>query len=235
MIEDYNGATVVDVAGERIGTVERSYVNGDGEVQVVSVKLGKLFAKHRLVLVDGLRPAGGTLRLPYSKQIVEAAPEVEAGEDLVDEALVQIRRHYTTVRAVPMEREVSREGTAPTVGDRTRSSDGDGEPASPTAIRDEGDVIEVPIIEEELVKRPVVKEVLRVRKESVTRHQPVETTLRREELVVDAQGKADVTTVDATKAGDSRPETPPTPDELRRFTEERAAGRTGMTEPIERR
>ena len=51
-------------------------------------------------------------------------------------------------------------------------------------IRDLGDVIEVPIIEEELIKRPVVKEVLRIRKTQLVESQTVQTDVRREDVEV---------------------------------------------------
>src|SRR5918997_2567129 len=100
MIEGYNGTAVVDAAGEKIGTIERSYVDEDGAVQMVSVKLGKLFAKHRLVPVDGLHPQGDTLRIPYTKQLVEEAPDVDADDDVGGDALTRVRLHYDTLRDV---------------------------------------------------------------------------------------------------------------------------------------
>jgi hypothetical protein len=39
MMEDYDGTDVTDAAGERIGSVERSYVDDQGTVQFVEVKL----------------------------------------------------------------------------------------------------------------------------------------------------------------------------------------------------
>ncbi len=55
-------------------------------------------------------------------------------------------------------------------------------------VRDLGDVIEVPIVEEELVKRPVVKEVLRIRKSSTSERQTVQGEVRKEEIEVDEEG-----------------------------------------------
>jgi len=53
-------------------------------------------------------------------------------------------------------------------------------------VRDLGDVIEIPIVEEEVevIKRPVVKEVLRIRKRRVTEEHTVEADVREEHLVV---------------------------------------------------
>lgn len=226
MIQDYNGATVVDAAGDKIGTVERSYVDDGGAVQMVSVKLGKLFAKHRLVPTDGLHPDGGTLRIPYPKRLVEAAPEVDADDDVAGDAADRVRLHYDTLRDVPRVSDRDGDDALPEVALQNRSAaprdtptTGD-EPMPATGIRDEGDVIEVPILEEEVVKRPVVKEVVRLRKETLTRDQPVETTLRREELVVDQRGEADVTFDDDTARTESS--SPPPPDVARAELEEPA-------------
>jgi len=46
----------------------------------------------------------------------------------------------------------------------------------------------VPIVEEELVKRPVVKEVLRIRKHSVSEGRTVSADVRKEEIEVDTEG-----------------------------------------------
>jgi len=55
-------------------------------------------------------------------------------------------------------------------------------------VRDMGDVIEVPIVEEEIVKRPVVKEVLHIRKSSTSEQQTVQGEVRKEEIEVDEEG-----------------------------------------------
>ena len=55
-------------------------------------------------------------------------------------------------------------------------------------VRDLGDVIEVPVIEERMVKTPVVKEVLRIRKRSVTEQRTVSADLRKEDVDVVKEG-----------------------------------------------
>jgi hypothetical protein len=175
MIEDYNGATVVDATGERIGTVERSYVNDDGLVQVISVKLGTLFAKHRLVPGDGLRPQDDTLHLPYTKAVIEAAPAIEVDDDLAGEALVQVRQHYATLEELPVAPVRSSDDGAAPPGERRGPADADGMQATATGIQDAGAVVELPTVEEE----------------------------------------------------NSRPEPPPTPEELRRLRHQRAPAASG--------
>lgn len=59
-------------------------------------------------------------------------------------------------------------------------------------IRDGDDVIEVPIVEEEIVKRPVVKEVLRIRKSTVSEPAEVNEDVRKEHVEVESEGDARV-------------------------------------------
>lgn len=67
------------------------------------------------------------------------------------------------------------------------------EPLTQSAeVRDHGDVVEVPIVEEELVRRPVVKEVVRVQKTPVEETRQVETELRREDVEVKKEGEVTV-------------------------------------------
>ena len=198
MVQDYDGTAVVDATGEKIGTVERSYVDDAGAVRVVSIKIGRLRAKHRLVPVDDLRPEEDALRVPYSKQVVEESPDVDVDDALEGETLERVRAYYAGGRErVEHDRpaEQEREVAVRDIGE-AGARDVAAAPAADEQemrqVRDRGDVIEVPIVEEELVKRPVVKEVLRIRKDTVTDRQQVNEELRREDVQVEREGDADV-------------------------------------------
>jgi len=56
-------------------------------------------------------------------------------------------------------------------------------------VQDEGGVIEIPLFEEVLVKKTVVREVLRIRKRWITEEHLVETDLRREDVEVTEEGQ----------------------------------------------
>ncbi len=190
MVQDYDGATVIDAALEEIGTVERSYVDDTGRVRIVKVKLGKLFAKHRLVPVDDIEPHNDCLRVRYSKQMIEDAPDVDADDALEGEALARVRAYYGDSRERVQQDRAGVQEYEATVRDVSAGSAEDVEETS--RVRDRGDVIEVPIVEEELVKRPVVKEILRIRKHTVTDQQQVEEELRREDVEIERDGDAEV-------------------------------------------
>ena len=207
MVQDYDGLTVVDATGEKIGTVERSYVDDAGRVRMVSVKLGRLFAKHRLVPVDDVEPDDDRLHVRYPKEMIEDAPDVDAQETLEDEAVARVRAYYAGTRGrVPGEAEAERrpEPAGPVVQEREAAiadsrrveagaaSGAVDDVQEMTRIRDRGDAIEVPIVEEELVKRPVVKEILRIRKDTVADQRLVTEELRKEDIEVEREGDVDV-------------------------------------------
>ena len=219
MVQDYDGTAVVDAAGEKIGTVERSYVDDTGAVRVVSIKMGRLRAKHRLVPVDDVRPEEDALRIPYTKQVVEDSPDVGVDDALEGETLEKVRAYYGSGRerlahdratvqereAAVQEREAAVQEREAAVQERQATVREVGEAearevaAVPAAaepemgqVGDRDEVIEVPIVEEELVKRPVVKEILRIRKHTVTDRQQVDEALRKEDIEIDRQGDADV-------------------------------------------
>lgn len=57
---------------------------------------------------------------------------------------------------------------------------------------DKGDAVEIPIVEERVVKHPVVTEVLRVRKTPITERRTVEADVRKEDIEVEGTGDTQV-------------------------------------------
>jgi len=100
------------------------------------------------------------------KRVVESgkvriSKRVSEHEELIDEPLF---REEVTVERVPVNQYVDQ----------------------PPQVRHEGDVMIIPVVQEQLVmqKRLVLVEELRVRKQVVEIHQPQSVTLRREEIDV---------------------------------------------------
>jgi len=230
MIEDYDGTDVADAAGERIGTVERSYVDDQGEVRFVEVKLRGLRAKHRLVPMDIIDRTDDALTVPFAKGVVEESPDASSARDTLEEdTLDQIRAYYESQRrglspasveaaAIPVSESKTDTSTStssgqPGVGEKMKGaveqvreklpggSAGEGGQSRGAEgrqgqdrfqVRDLGDVIEVPIVEEEIVKRPVVKEVLRIRKSSTSEQQTVQGEVRKEHVEILSEGDVPV-------------------------------------------
>ncbi len=100
MIQDYDGASVIDAAGHEIGPVERSYVDDRGVVRFVEVKIGRLLAKHRLVPVQGADKMTAGLKVAYTKKVIEDSPDASSMEDiLTGDTLERMRRYYAGVSA----------------------------------------------------------------------------------------------------------------------------------------
>jgi hypothetical protein len=123
--------------------------------------------------------------VPYTKDAIESSPDASSAGELLDgELLADARAYYA---GGPRIAQVTDESAAM---DEAPSGDvsGQSRPASAIQvgeIRDTGDVIEIPIVEEQLVKRRVVKEVLRVRKHFTGEQQTVRAQLRKEDIEVD--------------------------------------------------
>src|SRR6266536_886887 len=132
---DYDGATVSDSAGEKIGSVERTYVDDNEVIRFVEVKTGALLPKHHLVPADQAQLIDGCLRVPYTKDMIEESPSLDLGDSLEANTLDQVRQYYATADRDVVGETASEEEDADTY-------------ESLSKIRDLGDVIEIPIVEE---------------------------------------------------------------------------------------
>ena len=218
MLEDYDGSEVVDKDGEKIGTVERSYVDDGGKIRFVEVKLRGLRTRHHLVPVDDVERTDAGLTLPFSKSVVEESPDASSEHDTLGESILgDVRAYYRKnredtepaatepVAAIPANEARSDSDAQSTSTQRAHEVGGkirgvveqvpekipggnDTDRGDMGQVRDLGDVIEVPIVEEEIVKRPVVKEVLRIRKTSTSEQQMVEGDVRKENVDVQTEG-----------------------------------------------
>lgn len=190
MTDDYDGTTLIDGTGERIGTVERTYVDDDGTARLLAVQTGRLLHHHYLVPTDNLSETESGLQIPWPKEVIEESPPVEAADTVEGETLTAVREYYAGLQDGERAGGNAGESTAadsadggPPAGPELAA---EGEPASADfgQVRDLGDVVEIPIVEEVLVKKPVVREVLRVRKSRVTESGVASADLRREHVEI---------------------------------------------------
>ena len=197
MMQTYDGAKVVDAQGEPVGAVERSYVDDSGTVRLVEVAIGSFFPTYRLVPVADAQLRDSRLAVPYTKDMIVESPDASRTRATLEgELLERVWAHYGPDRGST---DVAMAGSAVTTGEdvtappagRAGARDDTSEPAPDSTlrigeVRDRGDVIEIPIVEDEVevVRRPVVKEVLRVRKVQVTEQKAIDTTVRKERIEV---------------------------------------------------
>jgi uncharacterized protein (TIGR02271 family) len=94
--QTYRGATVVDSAGEKIGTVDDIYLDrASGEPEWAAVKTGLFGMKSSFVPLSSASPSGdGELRVDVTKDQVKDAPNVDADGELSTEEEQRLYRHY---------------------------------------------------------------------------------------------------------------------------------------------
>lgn len=206
MTDDFDGSDVLDGAGDKIGTVERTYVDDSGSARLIAVKIGMLMAKHRLVPATDASQTSDGVQVPYSKQVIEDSPDVDPGDTLEGASLTEVQTYYQLAREEGASagsqddsgddigaRSISPEAIAAIAetdqrnrpaSDFPQAATDENTPAGFGEVRDLGDVIEIPIVEEVLVKKPIVREVLRVRKTHTSEQGTAAADLRRETFEV---------------------------------------------------
>jgi hypothetical protein len=99
-IEDVNGLpgeTVSDQEGHKIGKVKEVYAVGDGGAPMwVTVETSTGLGRSRIVFVPiaRLKHEHGKVRVPYSFQHIQSAPEVEPADELADRDDRALRDYY---------------------------------------------------------------------------------------------------------------------------------------------
>jgi uncharacterized protein (TIGR02271 family) len=90
------GANVYDVAGERIGSVEEIFYDDEtSRPEWIGVGTGFLGTRRILVPVAGARASGDGITVPYAKDTVNDAPDVD-GDRISEDVEVQLYTYYRT-------------------------------------------------------------------------------------------------------------------------------------------
>ncbi|WJZ68579.1 PRC and DUF2382 domain-containing protein [Kocuria rosea] len=190
-------ATAYGSDGDKIGKVEQVFLDDTTEeVTFVTVNTGLFGTKESFVPVDGARQDGDRLVLPYTKDVVKDAPNVDADQHLSPAEEEEIYRYYkmnysgTGGREDRHATEIDRSavpaaGTAGyTRNDRYADDTAD---RHDTAARAELDDNEVIRHEERLRVGKERQETgrARLRKYVVTEHETVDVPVQREEVWVE--------------------------------------------------
>jgi stress response protein YsnF len=178
----WRGSTVVDRDGEKIGTFEELYLDQGDRPAWAAVKTGLFGMRQTFVPLSEAEPVEQGLQVPYDKDQVKAAPNVDPDTQLTDDEEEQLHRHYGlsagTAGDEPGEREgVERETAEPEAVERETVERGpEGEAAA-----------EVTRSEEELIvgTRKRVRGRARLKKYVVTDHVQRTVPVKREEVRVE--------------------------------------------------
>jgi hypothetical protein len=91
----FRGEDLTDPEGERIGKVEEIYLDADsGEPEWALIHTGLFGAKRTFVPLADATEVDGALRVPFTKDKVKEAPQVEPNGQLTKDEEAQLYRHY---------------------------------------------------------------------------------------------------------------------------------------------
>jgi uncharacterized protein (TIGR02271 family) len=94
-VQDWEGRTMVDPAGGKIGTIANIYLDDDtGQPEWVTVKGGRLGSKQNFVPLAEAQAAGDNVQVPYDKEQIKNAPGMRAHGRLSQEEEGELYRYY---------------------------------------------------------------------------------------------------------------------------------------------
>src|SRR5688572_850222 len=174
-VRGWQGRTMVDRDGDRIGTIDAIYLDDQtGEPEWALVNTGLFGTKTTFVPLAQATQTDQDVRVPYDKQLVKDAPRVDPDGQLSEAEERQLWRHYgldydrTTRRRATGRGAVGRDTSGPTTDDAmTRSEE---ELRVGTTQRERGRVRLRKYVTTEQVQQtvPVQRERVRVEREPIT-------------------------------------------------------------------
>jgi uncharacterized protein (TIGR02271 family) len=210
-VRSWQGATMVDRDGDKIGTVESIYVDDQtGEPEWALVDTGLFGTKSSFVPLAQASSSGDQVQVPYQKQLVKDAPRVDTDQHLSEAEEQQLWRHYgldydseyATDRDGGVydvqDTAVGRDTSGPTTDDAMTRSEEELRVGTETRERGRARLRKYVTTETQQVTVPVQREEVRVEREPITdanldaatsgpaiSEEEHEVTLHEEEPVVD--------------------------------------------------
>ena len=94
-VRGWQGATLVDPDGDKIGTIDAIYLDDHtGEPEWALVNTGLFGTKASFVPLAQATSSGDQVQVPYHKQLVKDAPRVDPDQHLAEAEEQQLWRHY---------------------------------------------------------------------------------------------------------------------------------------------
>jgi hypothetical protein len=91
---DWRGRTVVDRSGEKIGTLKDLYLDESERPHWGSVHTGLFGTRETLVPLTEVRPQDDVLQLPFDRDHVQDAPNLDPDVQLTAEEEAELYAHY---------------------------------------------------------------------------------------------------------------------------------------------
>jgi uncharacterized protein (TIGR02271 family) len=207
-IQSWQGRTMVDPAGDKLGTIDAIYLDDEtGQPEWATVTRGLFSAKAAFVPLAQAQDLGDSVQVPYDKQQVTDAPSPQADGNLSQDEEAELYRHYgleyTESRSdsgLPASADdtVGRDVSGPTTDDAMTRSEEELRVGTETRERGRVRLRKYVTTEQQTVTVPVQREEVRVEREPITdanldaatsgpdiSEEEHEVTLREEEVVVE--------------------------------------------------
>lgn len=103
-VADWQGKTLVDQDGEKLGKLQDVYVDTENdEPQFATVKEGLIDRHLTFVPLTGVKVGPDSLQVPFAKQAVKSAPNIELRGGELSEADESALYHHYELNYAPME------------------------------------------------------------------------------------------------------------------------------------
>jgi uncharacterized protein (TIGR02271 family) len=94
-VQNWQGRTMVDPAGDKLGTIDAIYLDHDtGQPEWATVTTGLFGTKATFVPLAQAQPMGDSVQVPYDKAQVTDAPNMQADAQLSQDEEAELYRHY---------------------------------------------------------------------------------------------------------------------------------------------
>jgi uncharacterized protein (TIGR02271 family) len=200
-VRSWQGATLVDRDGDRIGTIDAIYVDDQtGEPEWALVNTGFFGTRSTFVPIAQASGSGDQVQVPYEKQLVKDAPNMDPDGHLSEQEEQELWRHYGLDYGGGYDARdtVGRDTSGPTTDEAMTRSEEELQVGTQTRERGRARLRKYVTTEQQTVTVPVQREEVRVEREPITdanldaatsgpaiSEEEHEVTLREEEVVVD--------------------------------------------------
>ena len=182
-VRSWQGATMVDPDGDKVGTIESIYVDDQtGEPEWALVNTGLFGTKSSFVPLAQASPSGDQVQVPYEKQLVKDAPRVDTDQHLSEAEEQELWAHYGLdygsgyatdrdgdgVYDDVEDTAVGRDTSGPTTDDAMTRSEEELRVGTQTRERGRARLRKYVVTEPQQVTVPVQREEVRVEREPIT-------------------------------------------------------------------
>ena len=134
-VRSWQGATMVDRDGDKIGTIDAIYVDDQtGEPEWALVNTGLFGTRSTFVPLAQAQDLGDSVQVPYHKDQVKAAPSMTAEGQLSQDEEAELYRHYGLDYSEHRSDSVLPAGTGQDVDPHDRDRDGVYDDVQDTAV-----------------------------------------------------------------------------------------------------